>query len=153
MVRKFIHDLLWRIENAIIIDKKYHRTLWHYVVALFSCQHNARVLADFEDRMSSVLCHATDNLLSKPYYDKDVMISEISEVMQKRYEEGYDDCVKELASMKDALEKCRKQFEHYVSLHMKKTPPDMDKAAANQEMVELCEETLATLGELKGSRA
>lgn len=48
----------------------------------------------------------------------------------------------EQVRMREALEKCRETFDRYVSLHMAKQPPDMDKAAANQEMVELCEAAL-----------
>lgn len=40
--------------------------------------------------------------------------------------------------LRSALEKCRGQFEFYVQQHLAKAPPDMDKAATNQEFVELC---------------
>lgn len=46
----------------------------------------------------------------------------------------------------EALEKCRKQFDLYVTNYMEKNPPDMDKAATNQEFVELCEAVLAKAG-------
>jgi hypothetical protein len=42
----------------------------------------------------------------------------------------------------EALRKCRDQFEFYVNAHMAKQPPDMDKAATNQEFVELCDAAL-----------
>lgn len=50
------------------------------------------------------------------------------------------------AELVEALEKCRTQFDYYVSLHSAKNPPDMDKAASNQEFVELCEAALAKAG-------
>lgn len=42
----------------------------------------------------------------------------------------------------EALRKCRDQFEFYVQAHLAKQPPDMDKAATNQEFVELCDAAL-----------
>jgi hypothetical protein len=47
------------------------------------------------------------------------------------------------AQLRAALAKCRSQFEFYVTSHMAKQPPDMDKAATNQEFVELVDEALA----------
>ena len=46
--------------------------------------------------------------------------------------------------VRDALKKCRAQFDFYVSAHMAKSPPDMDKAATNQEFVELCDVALSS---------
>ena len=48
---------------------------------------------------------------------------------------GYDEL---LATVR----KCRDQFDFYVAAHTAKTPPDMDKAATNQEFVELCDAVL-----------
>ncbi|SES09040.1 hypothetical protein [Sphingobium sp. YR768] len=45
--------------------------------------------------------------------------------------------------LRSALEKCRNQFEFYVQQHLAKAPPDMEKAATNQEFVELCTAVLA----------
>ena len=47
-------------------------------------------------------------------------------------------------ALREALKKCRQQFEYYVQQHMAKTSPDMDKAATNQEFVELCEFALSS---------
>lgn len=47
----------------------------------------------------------------------------------------------------EALRKCRDQFEFYVNAHMAKQPPDMGKAATNQEFVELCDAALASAKE------
>lgn len=47
-----------------------------------------------------------------------------------------------VAELVEAVERCRTQFDFYVSAHMSKQPPDMDKAATNQEFVELCEAAL-----------
>jgi len=46
--------------------------------------------------------------------------------------------------VREALKKCRDQFEFYVQAHLAKQPPDMDKAATNQEFVELCDAALST---------
>jgi hypothetical protein len=48
-------------------------------------------------------------------------------------------------SVREALAKCRAQFDFYVEQHMAKTPPDVDKAATNQEFVELCDAALSTI--------
>ena len=53
--------------------------------------------------------------------------------------------LKQQEEMREALQKCRDQFDFYVSAHMAKQPPDMDKAARNQEFVELCDDVLASL--------
>jgi hypothetical protein len=61
-------------------------------------QHNARVIADFEDRMSAVLCEASGHLLSKPYYDRNTMLRVIADNHSRLYDEGYAE------GRKDALE-------------------------------------------------
>lgn len=48
-----------------------------------------------------------------------------------------------IEALERALERCRDQFDFYVSSHMAKTPPDMEKAATNQEFVELCDAALS----------
>lgn len=48
----------------------------------------------------------------------------------------------ELEAMREVIRKCRDQFEFYVSSHMAKSPPDMDKAATNQEFVEMLDRLL-----------
>lgn len=63
-------------------------------------QHNARVIIDFENRMSRVVDAATNGLMSKPYYDADVMEVEIraaqSAVYDMAYAEGRADLAAEL---------------------------------------------------------
>lgn len=54
-------------------------------------QHNARVLADMENRFCIVLCEASGNMMSKAYYDKDVMLNQIALHHQKLYNDGYCD--------------------------------------------------------------
>jgi len=46
--------------------------------------------------------------------------------------------------LRRALEKARSQFELYVQAHMSKSPPDMDKAATNQEFVEMIDAALSS---------
>ena len=46
--------------------------------------------------------------------------------------------------LRRALEKARAQFEFYVQAHMSKSPPDMDKAATNQEFVEMIDAALSS---------
>jgi hypothetical protein len=47
------------------------------------CHHNARVIADFEHRMAIVLCEATGDLLSKPYYTAEAMALSIRDHHQR----------------------------------------------------------------------
>ena len=62
--------------------------IWH-------CHHNARVIEQFESRMSGVLYTATGGKLSKAYYDERLMCSEIEQYLSDTYEEGYQDALKE----------------------------------------------------------
>lgn len=57
---------------------------------VYYCHHNARVIADFEDRMSFVLWSCTKGM-SKPYYDKHAMVAEINAWC----EDACDDAVRE----------------------------------------------------------
>lgn len=70
-------------------------SLWEpfrdYFLRIFFCHHNARVIADFEERMSSVIYAATNGRMSKAYYTKEVMISEIEDAFSEQYKEGYED--------------------------------------------------------------
>lgn len=68
-----------------------------YFLRIFYCHHNARVIADFEDRMTSVIYTATNGKMSKPYYPKEVMIYEIEQALSDQYDEGYKDATEELA--------------------------------------------------------
>lgn len=85
--------LIRRVKDVLnpIFDKKYGRSLLDYVLAVMFCQHNARVIADFEDRMSSVIYDATGGRMSKPYYEKAAMSAGIADAFQRTYEEGYKD--------------------------------------------------------------
>ena len=65
------------------------RTWRDYLTALIHCQHNARVIADFEERMSLVIYDATRGQMSKPYYTTDAMLPMISDAFQAEWEEGY----------------------------------------------------------------
>lgn len=54
-------------------------------------QHNARVIIDFESRMSAVICAATGGMMSKPYYREETMLQVIEEYHSKLYDDGYKD--------------------------------------------------------------
>lgn len=60
-------------------------------------QHNARELADFEDRMSWLLCHVTGSRMSKPYYAIETMRPIVDEWLQDEYEAAYQEGRKDLA--------------------------------------------------------
>lgn len=66
------------------------RTIKDYFLALIYCQHNARIIADFEDRMSSVIYAATDRM-SKPYYSKEAMLAEIKDAQDRLYQDAYEE--------------------------------------------------------------
>jgi len=68
---------------------KAYEPLKDFFLRIWYCHHNAKVIADFEDRMTSVIYHATNGMMSKPYYDKQAMISMIDEAFNKHFEEGY----------------------------------------------------------------
>ena len=68
-----------------------------WIERVIYCHHNARVIADFERRMSVVLCNCT-RAMSKPYYAADAMCSEINSYINERCDEAYDE------GRKDALE-------------------------------------------------
>lgn len=63
----------------------------NYFLRIWFCHHNARVIADFEERMTSVIYTATGGRMSKPYYTKETMIAEINEHLSNQYDEGYED--------------------------------------------------------------
>lgn len=52
-------------------------------------QHNARVIIDFEERMIAVICAASGNMMSKAYYDADVMVSMINDHINSQWDDGH----------------------------------------------------------------
>lgn len=75
-----------------------------------------------------------------------VDFAEEYEKVHKKYVETYQELAAErelTGKLAEALAKCRDQFDYYVLNHMKKKPPDMDKAVTNQEFVELCDAALS----------
>lgn len=61
-----------------------------WFLRIYFCHHNARVIEDFEHRMSLVLCECTQGM-SKPYYTAEAMIGEIQSYLSDKYDEGYED--------------------------------------------------------------
>ena len=61
-------------------------------------QHNARVLSDFESRMSSTVYLATGGMMSKPYYTIEAIRSQIEEHHNSLYEDAYSDGREDLAA-------------------------------------------------------
>lgn len=63
----------------------------------YYAQHNARVIEDFENRMSFLVCLATGQWMSKPYYTIEEMRAQVNNHHQREYAYGYndgiDDCV------------------------------------------------------------
>lgn len=60
-------------------------------------QHNARVLADMESRMVSVIYAATNGMMSKPYYTKEAMLEQITAAHGAAYDDAYADGRSDLA--------------------------------------------------------
>ena len=63
---------------------------WAWFERVYYCHHNARVIADFEWRMSCVLTECTRGM-SKPYYDIEDMRVQIQDFLTETYQEGYDE--------------------------------------------------------------
>lgn len=61
-------------------------------------QHNARVIIDFERRLSSVIYHATGGLMSKAYYREEAMLSLITEQQSRDYDRAYAEGRSDLAA-------------------------------------------------------
>lgn len=67
---------------------------WLFIERHVYAKHNVEVIADFEHRMSVVLCECTRGM-SKPYYTADAMCAEIQLFLSDRYDEGYEDAKKD----------------------------------------------------------
>jgi phage terminase large subunit-like protein len=74
---------------------------------LWFAQHNARVLADMEWRMTLLLENATGGRMSKPYYSTEQMNVEVAANHNALYEdaqtEAFEDCREVIASVAQAL--------------------------------------------------
>lgn len=66
-------------------------------------QHNARVIIDFENRMSWLLCEATGSRMSKPYYEIETMRPILAEFQQDSYEDAYAEGRKDTAEEFDIV--------------------------------------------------
>jgi len=60
-------------------------------------QHNARVIANFEDRMCSVIYEASGEMMSKPYYTTEAMLAQIREAQSREYDRAYAEGRRDLA--------------------------------------------------------
>lgn len=69
-----------------------------WFLQIWFCHHNARVIADFEKRMSMVIYDATGGAMSKPYYTLEAMQGEINAFIERERDEAYAE------GRKDALE-------------------------------------------------
>lgn len=86
-----INRIPWRV-------KVFFQTMIDFFLQLIYFRHNARVIADFEHRMSEVIHRATNYRMSKTYYDLHSMLSEIEGAFEDEYEKGYDDAKEECES-------------------------------------------------------
>ncbi len=66
-----------------------------WLARFWFAQHNARVIEDFERRMSLVIENATDGRMSKPYYTIAAMQVEIDASRSAAYDDGYNDALDE----------------------------------------------------------
>jgi len=60
--------------------------------------HNARVIAEFENRMVSVIYRASGGMMSKPYYTTEAMLQCITEAESRAYDMAYSDGREDLAA-------------------------------------------------------
>jgi hypothetical protein len=70
-------------------------------------QHNARVIIDFENRMSAVVSEASGHLMSKSYYTLEAMLPIIAEHHERLYNDGYAEGRKDLAEEYGIALACR----------------------------------------------
>lgn len=80
----------WR-EKAAINARWHWERARDWVLRFVHAQHNARVIIDFERRMTSVIHEATGYLMSKPYYELDTMLDLIREHHSKLFDDGYEE--------------------------------------------------------------
>lgn len=72
----------------------------NYFLQIWYCHHNAKVIEEFEHRMSMIIYDATNGRMSKPYYTLEAMRSEINDTHMDIYNNGYEDA-KEDYEIKD----------------------------------------------------
>lgn len=95
---KTIFRLWWQGDADLIryvIDGQvavYRDFFLRYIYA----QHNARVIIDFEERMSGVICEASGHMMSKPYYALETMLPIIREHIESQWSDGYAEGRKDL---------------------------------------------------------
>jgi hypothetical protein len=102
--------LAGHIETIRIIgfwQRLYYVTQLDEVVAWFErvyyCHHNARVIADFEHRMSVVLMEATGGRMSKPYYDIETMRPQIQDAFGRERDDGYNEAIEHAAKIVEPI--------------------------------------------------
>lgn len=60
-----------------------------YFLRFIYAQHNARVIIDFENRMSAVIYEASGGMMSKSYYTEEAMLAQIREHADRERDEWY----------------------------------------------------------------
>jgi hypothetical protein len=77
----------------------YGAALRDWILRWVYAQHNARIIIDFESRMTTVIWAATDGMMSKPYYSAETMLAEIADAFERvhnaAYAEGRADALEE----------------------------------------------------------
>lgn len=91
----------------IVISAQWDRVKNFFLRYVYA-HHNARVIIDFENRMSSVIYAATGGMMSKSYYTEEVMLDQIREFqnreMDEWYAEGRKDAFEEMGEDDPLLE-------------------------------------------------
>lgn len=94
MVRKFLihfyNDLIPSNIRTLLTNIR------DWFIRFVYAQHNARVIADFENRMSTLLERATGGVISKPYCKIDVMLDAVEEFHNLLYDAGRLDAYEEM---------------------------------------------------------
>lgn len=94
-------------------------------------EQNVQVTQAVKDEMRRIA-----SAMQPSDHDKEDFITYAKEIVRLRHRTRAE------PDLVEVLRKCRDQFNFYVNAHMAKRPPDMDKAATNQEFVELCDAAL-----------
>lgn len=74
----------------------------------------------------------------KAIADEQANLTALAELRRNQAQSALEDLQGEVGRFKEALRRCKAQFEFYVEQHMAKSPPDGAKAEANEHFAAIC---------------
>lgn len=94
-----LNSSLWACDKPkwvfAIVDRLNRAVDW--IARVYYAHHNARVLCNMEHRMSILLSEATGGMLSKPYYEEDVLVAQIADYHERLCDEALEDFMEDLS--------------------------------------------------------